>query len=207
MRARWLTVLVADTANNVIRQVLPRATAELKPGEDGWGAQASVSTLAGDGSPGSEDSQTKREKPKASVLTTSIMSARFALPQGVDCDGARGAVVADTYNQAVRHVGADGITVTLAGGRKRGGADGGGRGAEFAEPVGIFYLENEKNAYVVEQGGQKVRRVGVGDLSYTIATSAAAPPPRPTAGAAAAAALAGGAAAWLAWRGRLASAR
>ena len=131
-----VTVLVADTGNHVIRLVRAQDTALLAVGESSWGAAAQVETLAGDGTPGSEDSLTKREKPKASVLLSSVLTARFALPQGVDCDGKGGALVADTYNQAVRHVGTGGITVTLAGGERNGNADGGGTAAEFSEPVG-----------------------------------------------------------------------
>jgi len=197
--AKTTTVLVADTANHVIRILRPQPSASLRAGEyDGW-AQPLVATLAGDGSPGSEDSLTKREKPKASMLLTSVLPARFAMPRGVDCDGEGGAVVADMYNQAVRHIGANGITVTLAGGERRGGANGVGTQAEFSEPVGIFYHAGEKNAYVVEQGGQRVRRVGVGDLAIVVVTSAAPLPRRPSMGAGA---LAGAAAAWLAWRRR-----
>ena len=130
-----VTVLVADTGNHVIRLVRAQDPALLAEGESSWGAAAQVETLAGDGTPGSEDSLTKREKPKASVLLSSILTARFALPQGVDCDGQGGAIVADTYNQAVRHVGPGGITVTLAGGERNGNVDGSGTAAEFSEPV------------------------------------------------------------------------
>ena len=130
-----VTVLVADTGNHVIRLVRAQDTALLAVGESSWGAAAQVEILAGDGTPGSEDSLTKREKPKASVLLSSILTARFALPQGVDCDGKGGAIVADTYNQAVRHVGTGGITVTLAGGERNGNVDGTGTAAQFSEPV------------------------------------------------------------------------
>ena len=45
----------------------------------GHDPSAFLSTLAGDGTPGHEDSTTKREKPKASVLLSSVLTARFAL--------------------------------------------------------------------------------------------------------------------------------
>ena len=137
--AQRVVVLVADTGNHVVRRVRAQDTALLAIGESSWGAAAQVETLAGDGTPGSEDSLTKREKPKASVLLSSVLTARFVLPQGIDCDGKGGALVADTYNQAVRHVGTGGITVTLAGGGRSGSADGSGTAAEFSEPVGTAY--------------------------------------------------------------------
>ena len=117
--------------------------------------------MAGDGSPGSEDSQTKREKPKASVLYTSVLPARFALPQDVACDGQDGAVVADTVNQAVRHVASDGITVTLGGGRGRGSRDGLKSEASFAEPAGIAYNARSQDVFVVESGNGKMRKVRI----------------------------------------------
>ena len=133
-------------------------------------------TMAGDGSPGSEDSQTKREKPKASVLYTSILPARFALPQDVACDGQDGAVVADTVNQAVRHVTSDGVTVTLGGGKARGFLDGSGSEALFAEPAGIAYLDTD--VFVIESGNNKLRKLrnmNGGTFSFTHDTSMAAP--------------------------------
>jgi len=197
--AQRVVVLVADTGNHVVRRVRAQDTALLAIGESSWGAAAQVETLAGDGTPGSEDSLTKREKPKASVLLSSVLTARFVLPQGIDCDGKGGALVADTYNQAVRHVGTGGITVTLAGGGRSGSADGSGTAAEFSEPVGIFFHKGERTAYVVEQGNQGLRKISVGDLSFTVSTSAASTgkAPRSTVRASA---LAGAAAAWLAWR-------
>lgn len=161
-------VLVADTGNNVIRRMRYHvADVGVEDDESGW----MVSTMAGDGSPGAEDSQTKREKPKASVLITTILSARFTLPEGVACDGEGGAVVADTLNQAVRLVASDGITVTLAGGRGRGGVDGSGGGARFAEPAAIAFVPSKHRAYVVERGNQKVRRVSVGDIDLVVQVS------------------------------------
>ena len=165
-------VLVADTGNNIIRRIrYHTADPAAQDEESGW----MVSTMAGDGSPGAEDSQTKREKPKASVLITTILSARFSLPEGVACDGEGGAVVADTLNQAVRLVTADGITVTLAGGRGRGGADGSGGGARFAEPAAIAFVPSKRRAYVVERGNQKVRRVSVGDIDLVMQVDSDAP--------------------------------
>ena len=70
---------------------------------------------------------TRLEKPKASVLLTSILPARFALPSAVACgDGRGGAVVADTGNHRIRQIRSDGVTVTVAGGLTHGLADGDG---------------------------------------------------------------------------------
>lgn len=66
--------------------------------------ERSVETLAGTGAPGQLDTRTLHEKPKASVLLTSLLPAEFALPRGVTCDGRGGAVVGDTGNGLVRHV-------------------------------------------------------------------------------------------------------
>lgn len=165
-------VLVADTSNHVIRRI--QAQANPPGGEDGWGKHAAVSTMAGDGSPGSEDSHTKREKPKASILYTTVLPARFSLPQDVACDGHDGAVVADTNNQAVRHVSSDGITLTLGGGKARGYGDGSGSEALFAEPAGIAYDTRDANVFVIERGNRwvrKLRSMDGGAFSFTRGTT------------------------------------
>ena len=65
--------------------------------------------------------------------------------------------------------------------------------------MGIFFHAGERSAYVVEQGNSGLRRVSVGDLKFTVATSAApaGTAPRSKVGPIA---LAAAAAAWLACR-------
>jgi sugar lactone lactonase YvrE len=104
------SLLVADTANNAIREVSP----------DGH-----VRTIAGGGPPGFADG------PAA--------TARFNGPIGVTVDPDGRIVVADSYNDRIRIITPDGQVTTLAGGA-RGFADGPGAGARFDTPAGIAVM-------------------------------------------------------------------
>jgi hypothetical protein len=101
------SLVVADTANNAIREVDP----------DGR-----VRTLAGGGPPGFADG------PAA--------TARFNGPLGVTVDTDGRILVADAYNDRVRVITRDGRVTTLTGGA-RGFADGPGAEARFDTPAGI----------------------------------------------------------------------
>ena len=125
--AQGAEVLVADSGNHAIRRVVAGPMTDSK-GVEGldWGEHAVVETLAGNGLPGIEDSRTRQEKPKASVLLTYQLAAQFALPYGVACAADGGALVSDTGNHRVRRVRTDGVTVTLAGTEDVGMLDGAG---------------------------------------------------------------------------------
>ena len=145
-------MLVADTGNHAIRTVY----------FDERQNNVFVHKLAGSGAPGDADSMTRLEKPRASVLLTSILEAEFALPTGVACQGTTGgAIVADTGNHRIRQVRRDGVTVTIAGGSSRGMADGQGVHARFDGPSGISWDPdlNGDRFVVVERYNMAVRNV------------------------------------------------
>lgn len=125
-------------------------------------------------SAGDDDSRTKREKPKASLLITSRLSARFAFPTGVACDdGHGGAVVADSSNHRIRQIRNDGVTVTVAGLSARGLADGVGGDAQFDRPFGITYDARDNRYLVVDEVNAVVRSVSL--RSDALIISAAEP--------------------------------
>ena len=99
---------VADTGNHVIRRITPEGV---------------VSTIAGDGMAG------YRDGPAA--------EARFNGPVGVAIDGAGRVIVADTYNDRIRAIAADGTVTTVAGSGRRGRADGAATAAEFDTPCAV----------------------------------------------------------------------
>ena len=117
-------VYVADTANNAIRRVAP----------DGQ-----VMTLAGDGIAGHVDG------PGA--------QARFNGPVGVAVDGSGRVIVADTYNDRVRVIDADGHVGTMDG--------------AFDTPCGVA-VDAAGNSYVIEAGQDLVRVVAPGGAHSSI---------------------------------------
>src|SRR6185369_5925960 len=98
-------LFVAETGANAIRKISP----------DG-----AVTTLAGDGVAGFGDGPAKR--------------ARFNGPIGVAVDDKGQVYVADSYNDRIRLIAADGQVRTLAGQDAPGFADGQGSGAAFDTP-------------------------------------------------------------------------
>ncbi|WUR15736.1 NHL repeat-containing protein [[Empedobacter] haloabium] len=133
---------VADTGNHAIRKIAP----------DG-----SVTTLAGNGQPGSADGKGT--------------AARFNGPVGVAVDDAGVLYVADTYNDRIRRIAPDGSVTTIAGGDRPGDADGSGAAAGFDTPSGIA-VTPDGTLYVADTGNHAVRRV---DPDGRVSTVARAP--------------------------------
>ena len=120
---------VADTGNHAIRKVTPGGI---------------VTTLAGDGTPGFRDG------PGA--------QARFHGPMGVEV-GPQGRVyVADTWNDRIRVIEADGSVRTLAGDDGPGFRNGRGAQARFDTPTALA-LDGEGRLWVADTGNRALRRV------------------------------------------------
>lgn len=129
---------VADTGNHAIRRITP---------------QGMVSTLAGDGTPGFADG------PGA--------QARFDGPTGIAV-GADGRVyVADTYNDRIRIIAADGTVGTLAGGERPGDVDGPGTLARFDTPTAVA-VDAMNRVYVADLRNNAIRRVTPGGEVSTL---------------------------------------
>ncbi len=111
-------------------------------------ASGVVSTLAGSGIWGLTDGMGTQ--------------ARFAFPLGVAVDSAGNVLVADSENNRIRKVGADGVVSTLAGsgcGYDCGGfADGVGAQARFNIPSGVA-VDGAGNIYVSDQYNHRIRKV------------------------------------------------
>jgi sugar lactone lactonase YvrE len=120
---------VADTSNNRIRKVTP---------------QGEVSTIAGDGTAGYVDGPTTQ--------------ARFNGPIGVAVDAHGNVFVADTYNDRIRMISADGQVSTVAGGGMPGYADGDRSTALFDTPSGII-VANDETLIVADTGNDRLRRI------------------------------------------------
>lgn len=122
-------LFIADTANNRIRKITP---------------EARVSTVAGDGTAGYVDGPAAQ--------------AQFNGPMGVAVDARGNVYVADTYNDRIRMIAADGQVSTIAGGGTPGYADGDRTSALFDTPGGIA-VTTEGNIIVADTGNDRLRKI------------------------------------------------
>jgi len=120
-------VFVADTANHRIRRIATDGT---------------VSTFAGDGSPGLVDGVGNQ--------------ARFNSPRGIAVDQQGNIYVADTGNAAVRVINSSGQVSTLAGDGTVGAAD---SPARFDSPAGIAVSGSSVYIYLADKGNHRIRAI------------------------------------------------
>jgi sugar lactone lactonase YvrE len=134
-------LFVADTANDLIREITPAGV---------------VTTLAG------------RAKVKGSTDGTGS-TARFFNPTGVAVDGSDNVYVADEGNSTVRKVTSGGVVTTIAGVASAGGfADGPGASARFDAPYGAA-IDGSGNVYISDVGFNTIRKITPGDVVSTLA--------------------------------------
>lgn len=120
------TLVVLDRSNHALRLLSPAGR---------------LSTLAGDGTAGYADGAGR--------------SARFHFPSGLAVDAQGGVWVADTDNQVLRHVAADG-TVSTPLGRQKGLADGVGAAARFFNPKDVA-TGPDGGLLVADRGNRSLR--------------------------------------------------
>lgn len=132
-------VVVADSANHVIRQITPAGV---------------VTTLAGT-APGGIDA----------VGT----AARFNAPEALVVDAAGNVFVADTSNHAIRKITPAGAVTTLAGtAGSAGSADGSGAAARFRFPRGIA-VDASGTVFVADSDNHTVRKITPAGVVTTLA--------------------------------------
>lgn len=139
-------LVVADTANNRIRDVAPDGT---------------VSTVAGSGRTGDAlnlGSQGGYQDGPAN-------QAQFNAPAGVAVAADGSIYVADSGNDLIRRIATDGVVSTTAGkynagtaGFAGGYADGNGTAAQFWQPEGIAF-GGDGTLYIVDQGNVRIRKM------------------------------------------------
>ena len=122
-------IYVADTNNNKIRKIT---------------ADGNVSTLAGSDSNGSADGIGS--------------DASFYYPHGIAVDDNGNVYVADTNNNKIRKITADGNVSTLAGSGSYGSTDGVGIDASFNKPYGIA-VDTSGNVYVADTDNSLIRKI------------------------------------------------
>jgi sugar lactone lactonase YvrE len=99
-------------------------------------------------------------------------TARFDTPSGLAIDAAGILYVADTGNDAIRRVDAQGTVTTIAGGHGRGDRDGHALDARFNGPVGVA-VSGGGDIYVADTYNHRIRRI---DASGTVTTIAGTTP-------------------------------
>ncbi len=138
-------VYIADTLNHRIRKVTA--------------ADGRISTLAGTGIEGNQGDG------------NAATQAELSFPTGVALDSAGNVYVGDTGNHRVRKITvSDGKIATIAGNGEIGFSGDGGPAAQaklFA-PVGVA-VDAQGNVYFVDQGNQRIRRVGSDNTITTFA--------------------------------------
>lgn len=125
-------VYVADSANNKVKKFWPDGRSTALAG-------------AGDGSSG--------------FANDTGNDARFNDPRDVAVDQFGTVYVADSNNNRIRKITADGRVTTLAGAAASGFTDGNGLDARFNNPVRLCLSPSGRELYVLDQGNEAVRRV------------------------------------------------
>ena len=117
---------------------------------------ATVSTIAGSGSPGNTNGNGT--------------AARFRYPTGITIDANGNLYVADQENNTIRKITSSGDVTTIAGSGSPGNTNGNGTAARFFYPTGIT-IDANGNLYVAERENHTIRKItSSGDVT-TIAGS------------------------------------
>jgi len=132
---------VADTDNHKIRKITPAGV---------------VTTLAGSGSPGSQDG--------------TGTAASFNSPYGVAVGAGGNVYVGDTGNNKIRKITPGGVVTTFAGSGSPGEQDGTGTAATFYGPAGLA-VDDGGNVFVADAFGNTVRKITSGGVVTTLAGS------------------------------------
>ena len=97
------------------------------------------------------------------------LGASFARPAGVAVDGAGNIYVADTPNNTIRKITADGVVTTFAGSAGvPGSSDGMGSSARFNHPIGVA-VDGAGNVYVADNANYAIRKITPAGLVTTFA--------------------------------------
>lgn len=142
---------IADSCNNRIRKI----------------SNGIISTIAGNGGVGySADDEDNTDGENDAV------NARLNQPMAVAVDSAGIVYIADTANQRIREIKANGDIATIGGNGEEGsdGDGGSATSAQFNYPIGIA-LDSSGNVYVADAYNYRVRKMTVSGSISTVAGS------------------------------------
>jgi serine/threonine-protein kinase len=114
----------------------------------------SVTTFAGTGAMG--------------ALNGKGTTATFSYMMGVTVDASGNVYVADSHNNLIRKITADGMVTTLAGNGQAGCKDGSGDSASFFNPAGLS-VDKKGNVYVADTHNSLIRKISPEGIVTTIA--------------------------------------
>ena len=142
-------LFIADTGNHVIRKVA---------------ADGTISTYAGTGG-----------LPGFSGDGGQAASAKLNFPTGIVFDASNNLYIADAYNHSIRKVTPGGLITTFAGNQRYGFSGDGGPAtqASMEYPQSVVF-DATGNAYILEESGQRIRRVTPGGIISSVAGTGAA---------------------------------
>jgi sugar lactone lactonase YvrE len=102
-----------------------------------------------------------------------IGNALVSSPFGIAFDSSGNLYFADTYNQRIRRVDANGIVTTVAGGGSNGLGDGGPpTSATLSQPVGIA-IDANGGIYIADMGHNRIRKVANNAITTIAGTGVA----------------------------------
>lgn len=141
-------IFIADTEDNVVREITTNGNIELVAGNGSEG-------YTGDGGPAT--------------------NAELDSPQSVAVDSSGDVFIADTYNNVVREVTPNGVISTFAGNGTPGysGDNGPAASAELTNPSGVA-VDSLGNVYIADSGNNVIRRVSTTGTITTVAGNYAA---------------------------------
>jgi NHL repeat len=142
-------VFIADTEDNVVREITPDGTIHL---------------IAGNGTEGFKGE-----------FGGPAVRAELDSPQGVAVNAKGDVFIADTYNDVIREVTPRGFISTYAGNGAAGyrGDNGPAWRAEFSSPTGLAF-DALGNLYIADSGNNVIRRVSTSGVITTVAGNVAA---------------------------------
>ncbi|HEX4434631.1 MAG TPA: hypothetical protein VH012_07370 [Acidimicrobiales bacterium] len=142
-------VFIADTEDNVVREITPDGTIHL---------------IAGNGTEGDRGE-----------FGGPATRAELESPQGVAVNSQGDVFIADTYNNVVREVTPRGLILTVAGNGNPGykGDNGPAWRAELSSPTGLAF-DALGNLYIADSGNNVIRRVSSNGVITTVAGNVAA---------------------------------
>lgn len=187
---------VADTDNHMIRKIAPNGTTTTVAGNGLPGYQDGVGTgaqfhqptdvaVAADGTlyvADNENDCIRKISPDGEVSTFAGApgnggfadgqgaSARFSSPTGVAIGSDGHVYVADTKNNRIRHIDADGVVTTVAGTGAAGKTNGAGESATFHTPTDLAF-KDDATVVVSDAGNGLIRSIASsGQVSNYLAT-------------------------------------